>query len=227
MRHRKSGKKLGRTWEHRKAMFRNMARSLIVHERIRTTFTKAKELSKIVDRLVTLALENDLSARRQAYRVLENHKLVQKLFNEIGPKFSGGMGGYTRVVKFASPRVGDNAPMALIEFKYFKAQFEDKDQLKTAAPAAKPLDAEDKPVPEQESAMVAEAEATEAPEAQGQKDIATDHPEEPVAEEVRAEQQEEISGTASGDEDQQQAETEDAEPETQGHPEDSDSEKIK
>ncbi|MFP4237085.1 MAG: 50S ribosomal protein L17 [Desulfonatronovibrio sp.] len=122
MRHRKSGKKLGRTWEHRKAMFRNMAKSLIVYEKIRTTVPKAKEVSKIMDKLVTLAIRNDLNARRQAYKILENHKLVQKLFNDIGPKFSAGQGGYTRVVKFAAPRVGDSAAMAVIEFAYGKEQ---------------------------------------------------------------------------------------------------------
>jgi large subunit ribosomal protein L17 len=136
MRHRKSGKKLGRTWEHRKAMFRNMAKSLIVHERIKTTVPKAKELSKIVDKLVTLAIRNDLSAKRQAYKVLENHKLVQRLFNEIGPKFSNGKGGYTRVVKFAAPRLGDSAAMALIEFTYFDSKVEEKTKPKTAASAA-------------------------------------------------------------------------------------------
>ncbi|MFN2342664.1 MAG: 50S ribosomal protein L17 [Desulfonatronovibrio sp.] len=121
MRHRKSGKKLGRTWEHRKAMFRNMARSLITYGRIKTTAPKAKELSKVVDKLVTLAKKNDLSSRRQAYKVLENHSLVQKLFNEIGPKLSQSKGGYTRVVKFATPRVGDSAAMAMIELTYFEA----------------------------------------------------------------------------------------------------------
>ena len=116
MRHRKSGRKLNRTWEHRKAMFRNMARSLITHERIRTTVPKAKGLSKLADRLVTLALRDDLHARRQAYKILENHQLVKKLFDEIGPRFHGVQGGYTRVVKFALPRLGDAAPMAIIEF---------------------------------------------------------------------------------------------------------------
>lgn len=116
MRHRKSGRKLNRTWEHRKAMFRNMARSLITHERIKTTVPKAKELSKLADRLVTLALRGDLHARRQAYKILENHRLVKKLFDEIGPRFQGVKGGFTRVVKFAVPRLGDAAPMAVIEF---------------------------------------------------------------------------------------------------------------
>ncbi len=116
MRHNKSGKRLGRTWSHRKAMFRNMAKSLIIHGRIKTTETKAKELRSVADKLVTLALRNDLHARRQAYKVLADHQLVKKLFDEIGPRFADAGGGYTRVVKLAVPRAGDCAPMALIEF---------------------------------------------------------------------------------------------------------------
>jgi large subunit ribosomal protein L17 len=115
MRHRKSGRKLNRTWEHRKAMFRNMARSLLEHERIRTTEPKAKELRAVVERLITLTKSDDLHSRRQAYKVLENHGLVKKLFNEIGPRFAGVQGGYTRVVKMGLPRPGDSAPMAIIE----------------------------------------------------------------------------------------------------------------
>jgi len=116
MRHRKSGRKLGRTWEHRKAMMKNMARSLVEHERIRTTEAKAKELRILADKLVTLALVDTLHARRQAYTVLGSHHSVKKLFEEIGPRFKEVPGGYTRVVKFGVPRVGDSAPMAMIEF---------------------------------------------------------------------------------------------------------------
>ncbi|WP_084590944.1 50S ribosomal protein L17 [Desulfonatronovibrio magnus] len=135
MRHRKSGKKLGRTWEHRKAMFRNMAKSLITHEKIKTTFPKAKELSKIVDKLITLAIRNDLSSRRQAYKVLGNHSLVKRLFDEIGPKFSHAGGGYTRVVKFATPRVGDSASMAVIEFAYPETEQKESVQSTKQIPA--------------------------------------------------------------------------------------------
>lgn len=115
MRHRKSGKRLGRTWEHRKAMFRNMARSLLTHGRIRTTEAKAKELRKVVDGLVTLALRDDLHSRRQAYKTLNNHQLVQRLFDEIAPRFKEAKGGYTRILKLAMPRRGDCAPMCVIE----------------------------------------------------------------------------------------------------------------
>jgi len=118
MRHRKSGRSLSRNWEHRKAMFRNMAKSLVAHEKIKTTLPKAKELSKVADRLVTLALRGDLSAKREAYKVLGDHKLVKRLFDDIAPRFTTRNGGYTRVVKYAKPRVGDSASLALIEFTY-------------------------------------------------------------------------------------------------------------
>ena len=116
MRHRKSGRKLGRTWEHRKAMMKNMARSLVEHERIRTTEAKAKELRVLADKLVTMALTDTIHARRQAYAILGSHHSVKKLFDVIGPRFASINGGFTRVVKFGEPRVGDSAPMALIEF---------------------------------------------------------------------------------------------------------------
>lgn len=121
MRHRVKGKKLNRTAAHKKAMLRNMAKSFLTYGRIRTTETKAKELRKVVERLVTFGLENSVAARREAYRVLENHGLVKKLFDEIAPRFKKGQGGFTRVVKFGLPRKGDAAPMALIEFVDFGA----------------------------------------------------------------------------------------------------------
>ncbi|MFP4657454.1 MAG: 50S ribosomal protein L17 [Desulfonatronovibrionaceae bacterium] len=116
MRHRKAGKKLNRSTAHRKALYRNMLRSLLTHEKIKTTASKAKEISRQMDRLVTLAKADDLHSRRLAYKTLSNHQLVKKLFDEVGPRFTGVEGGYTRVVKFAKPRVGDAAPMALVEF---------------------------------------------------------------------------------------------------------------
>ncbi len=115
MRHKNAGRKLGRTPSHRKALFRNMAKALLIHGRITTTEAKAKSLRSVVEPLITLALRNDEHARRLAYRVLGEHKLVDRLFEEIGPLFVGGGGGYTRVLKLALPRKGDSAPMALIE----------------------------------------------------------------------------------------------------------------
>ena len=135
MRHNKSGRKLGRTAAHRKAMLRNMARSLLIHERIRTTEHKAKELRGVVEQLVTLAQTDSVHARRMAYKVLENHQLVARLFNEIGPRFTGQPGGYTRVVKMSLPRAGDCAAMAIIELT----------KLEGAAPAAKEEASKDAP----------------------------------------------------------------------------------
>mgnify|MGYP000893341776 CR=1 FL=1 len=181
MRHRNAGKKLGRDTAHRKALFRNMAKSLITYERIRTTEPKAKELRKVVDKLITLALKNDLPARRQAYKVLGNHGLVKKLFDEIGPRFAGVPGGFTRVVKLGLPRPGDAAPMAVIELtrlaeKPAKPAKEEKPAEKPAEKkAAKPKKAEakeeaegeakPKKAPAKKAAKKAEAPADEAAEA--------------------------------------------------------------
>ncbi len=115
MRHSNSGRKLGRNPSHRKALYRNMAKALLTFGRIRTTEAKAKEIRSVVEPLITLAKRNDLHARRQAFDVLADHKLVQRLFDEIGPKFADTKGGYTRIMKLADMRKGDNAPMALIE----------------------------------------------------------------------------------------------------------------
>jgi len=115
MRHSNAGKKFSRTPSHRKALLRNLAKALLIHGKIRTTETKAKELRGVVEPLITLALRNDLHGRRQAYRVLGSHSLVKRLFDEIAPIFAGVPGGYTRVVKLAQPRRGDNAPLAIIE----------------------------------------------------------------------------------------------------------------
>lgn len=115
MRHSNSGRKLSRTPSHRKALLHNLAKALLIHGRIRTTEMKAKELRGVVEPLITLAKRNDLHARRQAYRVLCDHALVKRLFDEVGPKFAGVPGGYTRIMKLAMPRKGDNAPMAIIE----------------------------------------------------------------------------------------------------------------
>ena len=96
-------------------MLHNLAKALLIHGKIRTTEIKAKELRRVVEPLITLAKRNDLHARRQAYRVLNDHALVKRLFDEIGPVFAGVPGGYTRILKMARPRKGDNAPMAIIE----------------------------------------------------------------------------------------------------------------
>lgn len=116
MRHKKAGRTLGRNGEHRRAMFRNMTRALLTHESIKTTEAKAKELRGLAEKMITLGLKEDLHSRRIAYKWLENHQLVQKLFDEIAPRYKGAAtGGYTRVVKLAMARRGDAAPLAVIE----------------------------------------------------------------------------------------------------------------
>jgi large subunit ribosomal protein L17 len=115
MRHRKSGRKLGRPSSHRQAMFANLASSLIIHEQIVTTLPKAKDLRPIVEKLVTLAKRGGLHARRQAIAELRNIGTVKKLFDTIAPRYKERAGGYTRVLK-AGFRYGDSAPVAVIEF---------------------------------------------------------------------------------------------------------------
>ncbi|MEF2074475.1 50S ribosomal protein L17 [Consotaella aegiceratis] len=115
MRHANRGRKLNRTASHRKAMFANMAASLIVHEQIVTTLPKAKDLRPIVEKLVTLGKRGDLHARRQAISQTRDEVAVRKLFDTLASRYVGRNGGYTRVLK-AGFRRGDNAPMAVIEF---------------------------------------------------------------------------------------------------------------
>jgi len=115
MRHARGYRRLNRTQEHRKAMFANMAGSLIEHEQIKTTLPKAKELKRVADKLVTLAKRGDLHARRQAASQLKQDALVAKLFEVLGPRYADRQGGYVRVLK-AGFRYGDMAPMAIVEF---------------------------------------------------------------------------------------------------------------
>jgi large subunit ribosomal protein L17 len=114
MRHGNTGRKLNRTSSHRKAMFANLAASLIRHEQIVTTLPKAKELKPIVDRLVTLSKRGDIHARRLAVARVRDEDAVKKLFDTLGPRYESRAGGYTRVLK-AGFRYGDSAPMAVIE----------------------------------------------------------------------------------------------------------------
>ena len=115
MRHARGYRRLNRTHEHRKALFANMAGSLIEHEQIKTTLPKAKELKRIADKLITLGKRGDLHARRQAAAQLKQDAHVAKLFEVLGPRYAERSGGYTRVLK-AGFRYGDMAPMAIIEF---------------------------------------------------------------------------------------------------------------
>ncbi len=114
MRHRKSGRQLGRNSSHRKAMFRNMVTSLFEHERVQTTDAKAREVRRVAEKLITLGKRGDLHARRQALAYVRSKTVVAKLFAELSPRYANRPGGYTRIVKLGSRR-GDNAPMSLVE----------------------------------------------------------------------------------------------------------------
>ena len=115
MRHARGYRRLNRTHEHRKALWANMAGSLIEHEQIKTTLPKAKELRPIVEKLITLAKRGDLHARRQAAAQLKEDQYVAKLFEVLGPRYKDRQGGYVCILK-AGFRYGDMAPMAIIEF---------------------------------------------------------------------------------------------------------------
>ena len=114
MRHGKKIAKLGRTAPHRKAMLSNMMASLFINERITTTQTRAKELKRTAERVLTCAKKGDLHARRQVLRVIADKQVVAKLFDELGPRYKSRNGGYTRVIKLG-PRRGDGAFMSIVE----------------------------------------------------------------------------------------------------------------
>lgn len=115
MYHGKAGKKLGRTSSHKEAMFRNMVTSVIKYESIRTTDTKAKELRRLAEKMITLGKRGDLHSRRQALSVIRDKSLVNKLFGELTERYRNREGGYTRIVKMGY-RFGDNAPVSILEY---------------------------------------------------------------------------------------------------------------
>ena len=118
MRHRNSGRQLNRNSSHRKAMFQNMANSLFLHEVIKTTLPKAKELRRVVEPLITKAKSDSVANRRHVFSKLRDDAMVAKLFNELGPFYKDRPGGYVRILK-AGFRTGDKAPMALVQLVDF------------------------------------------------------------------------------------------------------------
>ena len=167
MRHNKAGKRLGRNTPHRTAMMRNMVTSLLEHDRITTTDARAKELRKIADKMITLGKRGDLHARRQAASVIRDRKVVAKLFDRLGPRYSERPGGYTRIIKLGQ-RAGDNAALSLIEL--VEEEFSPKPGKKKPAPAeetapekvAAPVEAAaDAGVPPEQFSPAAEAESQE------------------------------------------------------------------
>jgi large subunit ribosomal protein L17 len=121
VRHHRSGKKLGRDASHRKALYANLAGALIQHGRIKTTVTKAKAVRPIAEQMITLGRRGDLHARRQAMAYLRSQEVVHRLFAEVGPRFAGRPGGYSRIVRIG-PRPGDAAEMAFLELVDFSAE---------------------------------------------------------------------------------------------------------
>ncbi|MCH2261825.1 MAG: 50S ribosomal protein L17 [Candidatus Thioglobus autotrophicus] len=132
MRHRKSGRQLNRNSSHRKAMFQNMANSLFLHEAIKTTLSKAKELRRVVEPLITKAKSDSVSNRRHVFSKLRDDAMVAKLFTELGPFYKDRPGGYVRILK-AGFRTGDKAPMAVVQL----VDFESGEQTITEAPNEK------------------------------------------------------------------------------------------
>lgn len=128
MRHGNGLRKLNRTSSHRLAMLRNMTNSLLRHETIKTTLPKAKELRRVVEPMITLGKKPSLANRRLAFDRLRDREMVVKLFDELGPRFANRNGGYVRILKMGF-RLGDNAPMALVELL-------DQPEQAEAAPAA-------------------------------------------------------------------------------------------
>ena len=175
MRHRHKGRKLNRTTSHRKALLRNMVTALLDIEQIETTDAKAKELRSITERMITLGKrgEDDLSARRQALRVIRSKKIVAKLFNELGPRYADRPGGYTRIVKVENRR-GDGAHLSIIamvkepvtfkDMKHKRAMLEEEAKLREASEPK--VEKEPVETPEDVEAGEAEEAAVEEPQAQ-------------------------------------------------------------
>jgi large subunit ribosomal protein L17 len=160
MRHQRAGKKLGRDAAHRKALYANLAGSLIEHGRIKTTVTKAKAVKPIAEQMITLGRRGDLHARRQATAFLRSRDVVHHLFAVVAPRFEGRPGGYTRIVKIG-PRPGDAAEMVYLELVDEAVQ--PRPARRAAAPAAEAVPAE--PAEAEVEAPETEAEAAEDPEA--------------------------------------------------------------
>lgn len=125
MQHNRAGRKLRRTTSHRLAMFSNQLASLMTHERIQTTVSKAKELRPLAERLITAAKNDDVAARRRVYRWIPDHLTVKKVFESIAPRFVDRPGGYTRILKLGARR-GDAAEAAILEFVDYKFQAKEK-----------------------------------------------------------------------------------------------------
>jgi large subunit ribosomal protein L17 len=166
MRHRKSGRKLGRNTSHRKAMMRNMVTSFFDSEKINTTDARAKELRKMAEKLITMARRGDLHSRRLVLQVISDKKIVAKLFDVIAPRYADRPGGYTRIIKLGH-RAGDNAALSMIELVEEEIAAKPKKKKAPAKKAAKKVEAPAEEAPAEEvpaeEAPAEEAPAEEAP----------------------------------------------------------------
>ena len=190
MRHMKSGKRLGRNTSHRKAMMRNMVTSFFDHEKITTTDARAKELRKMAEKLITIALRGDLHSRRLVMQLVRDKKIVAKLFDTIAPRYTERPGGYTRIIKLGH-RSGDNASLSVIELVEEEFTAKPKKKKAPAKKAAKPVEPVVEETPVEEEAPAEEAPAEEAPaeEAPAEEAPAEEAPaEEAPAEEAPAEE---------------------------------------
>ena len=161
MRHRVAHRKLGRTTEHRISLLRNLAASLFVHERIRTTLAKAKELRPFAERLITLSKKDSLHARRRALRIMVHKEAVAKLFRDLSARFADRPGGYTRILKLG-PRQGDGAPMAYIELVDFAFAPQTREPVSKKEKAEAKPKVVDEPEPEDAEEHEEEVEASAA-----------------------------------------------------------------
>src|SRR5210317_2366178 len=150
MRHRKTGRKLGRNTSHRKAMMRNMVTSFFDCEKITTTDARAKELRKMAEKLITMARRGDLHSRRLVMQVISDKKVVAKLFDTIAPRYSERPGGYTRIIKLGH-RSGDNASLSMIELVEEELTAKPKKKKAPAKKAAKPVEAVVEEAPAEET----------------------------------------------------------------------------
>lgn len=163
MRHNNTGRRLGRNSSHRAAMMRNMVTSLLEHEKITTTVTRAKELRKLADKMISLGKRGDLHARRQVMQVVRDRKVVGKLFEMIGPRYQQRPGGYTRIIK-TDNRPGDNAPLCIIELVEEEVTFRPRKQAASAEPVAAAVAPVEEVATEETSANEDVAQASEATE---------------------------------------------------------------
>ncbi len=169
MRHNVSGRKLNRTPAHRKMLYRNLVTSLFKYERIQTTVPKAKEARIVAEKLITLAKRGDLHARRNAARKVMEPAILQKLFEEIGPRYADRPGGYTRIMRLG-PRKGDNAELAILELVDNTVRPKHTDTMKRKR-ARKVLEAQEKAEAKAALMEEAEVEKAEAPEAEDSAEV--------------------------------------------------------